>query len=95
MDVAHGRCTYQFKEALGCGIVVASLINQVLRAHVIHIDMHICHESANTRTNFTLQVPKKIYVIFIQRDTGLLTVADPGAGSLGSKELVSNKMDVV
>ena len=48
-------CTYQFKETLGSGVIVASLIEQVLLAHLIHTQVHMGHELAHTLTNISLK----------------------------------------
>ena len=47
--------TYQLKEALWCGVVIAPFIQQILLTHLIHIQMHISHELANALSNFRLK----------------------------------------
>ena len=37
-------CTHQLQEALGCGVVVAALVGEVLLAHLIHTPVDEGHE---------------------------------------------------
>ena len=46
--------TYQFKETLGCGIVVSPLIGQILLAHLVHGPVYEGHELADRLSNLRL-----------------------------------------
>ena len=50
--------SYEFQEALWCGIVVSPLIGQILFAHLIHTLVHISHESTDGLTEVFLQEVK-------------------------------------
>lgn len=49
------ECTHQLKEALGCCIVISSLICQVVLAGTIHTFMSKGHEATDGPTQVSLQ----------------------------------------
>ena len=57
--LVHAHKTYQFQKALGCGIVVSSLIGQVQFAHLINTAVYISHETTDRSSDLRLQKKKK------------------------------------
>lgn len=62
----------QFKEALGCCVVVSPLIGQVLHAHFVYTLVHKGHETADGLAHIRLCVCACVCDIKRQRSTYIL-----------------------